>query len=107
MKNSSSKTYTCKVCNKTKNYKELLPGNLVRPTIQEKITESIPDWSSDDYICINDLNTFRNEYIKDVLEKDKGDVSNLDEEVLRSFKEYELISENIENDIDENRHPLL
>lgn len=102
MNKRSSKTYTCKVCNKEKNFKELLPGNLVRAALQEKIKEKFPDWSSEDYICFTDLNLYRNEYIKSVLEKDKGDITSLDQEVIRSFKEYELISENIENDIDEN-----
>jgi uncharacterized membrane protein len=101
MENDTKKTVTCQVCNQEKTVDEVLYGELVRPSIVETIRKRYPDWSDSGYICLSDLNDFRAEYIEDVLEEDKGELSLLETEVLRSMAEQDLLSRDINADFNE------
>jgi uncharacterized membrane protein len=57
--------------------------------------------SSLDFICSNDINLLRKDYIRDLLLKDKGEISKLEEQVLDSLKEHELISLNPNTEFDQ------
>jgi uncharacterized membrane protein len=91
----SEKTTICQICKKRKALSKVFPSALVRDSVVEIIRKQHPDWSSDGFICLDDLNYFRTEYVKDVLETDKGDLSALEEQVMTSLKEEELLSKNI------------
>jgi uncharacterized membrane protein len=91
---------TCQICKKQKRLSEVSPAALIREPVVEIIRETHPDWSSAGFICIPDLNHFREEYVKDVLAKGKGEVSVLEEQVMRSLKEHEVLSSNINVEFD-------
>ena len=88
-------TVVCQICKKGKKPSEVRPAAVIRESIVEIIRKAYPDWSSEGYICIPDLNKFREEYVADVLAKGKGEVTVLEEEVMKSLKEHELLSSNI------------
>jgi uncharacterized membrane protein len=101
MENDAEKTVSCQVCKQRKSMDEVLYGELVRPSVVETIRKRHPDWSDSGYICLNDLNHFRAEYIEDVLEEDKGELSLLESEVVKSMAEHELLSRDIESEFEE------
>jgi uncharacterized membrane protein len=101
MEKEKGKTVNCQVCKQEKTMDEVLYGELVRPSVVETIRKRYPDWSDSGYICLNDLNHFRAEYIEDVLEEDKGELSLLESEVVRSMAEHELLSRDIESEFEE------
>ncbi|OGO07061.1 MAG: hypothetical protein A2Z76_01915, partial [Chloroflexi bacterium RBG_13_56_8b] len=74
---------------------EAMPAELVREPLVEIIRKTHPDWSSSGFICLADLDQVRADYVKNVLETEKGELSTLEEEVIKSLKEQELLSENI------------
>lgn len=82
----------------------MLTGELVRGPIVEKILETHPDWSSQGFICIADLNRYRADYVKDVITADKGELSVLEEQVVDSMKKQELLSRNINVEYDRQRN---
>ncbi len=90
----------CQICRQQKKLSEVRPAELVRESLVEIIRRTHPDWSSDGFICNSDLNHFRMKYVEDILAQDKGELSILDEQVVRSLKEQELLSENINTDFD-------
>jgi uncharacterized membrane protein len=100
MPSKQEETVICQICHKKKRLSEVKPGAVVREPIVEVIKKTHPDWSSTGFICIPDLNHFREEYVKDVLAKGKGEVSVLEEQVMRSLKEHELVSTNINAEFD-------
>lgn len=100
MEKDTEKTVTCQVCNQEKTMDEVLYGELVRHSIVETIRKRYPNWSDSGYICLSDLNYFRAEYIEDVLEEDKGELSLLESEVVRSMAEHELLSRDINTAFD-------
>jgi uncharacterized membrane protein len=89
------KTVICQICGKPKKLSEVIPAELVREPLVEIIQRTHPDWSASGFICRADLDQFRTDYVREVLETDKGELSALEEEVLKSLKEQELLSENI------------
>ena len=59
------------------------------------IKKSYPDWSSDGVICLSDLNRFRAQYVEEALERERGELSSLEQRVMESLKAEELLSQNI------------
>lgn len=86
---------TCQICGKEQKPVEAIPAELVHEPIAELIRKTHPDWSSESYICVSDLNRFREEYVRHILETEQGELSALEEQVLKSLKEEELLSKNI------------
>ena len=90
----------CQICNEQKELSEVRPAELVRQPIVDIIRKTRPDWSTSGFICNSDLNHFRTEYVRNVLEIEKGELSLLEEQVVKSLKEQELLSQNINIEFD-------
>jgi len=88
------KTVVCQICKKQKALSEMLPGTFVRDSVAELIRAQHPDWSSSGFICLDDLNHFRTEYVRTMLETDKGELSTLEEQVMQSLREEDILSKN-------------
>jgi uncharacterized membrane protein len=93
-------TVLCQICKEEKKRSEAIPAELIRAPIVEVIRKTNIDWSPSGYICLTDLNQFRAKYVKDVLETEKGDLSTLEEQVMKSLREHELLSKNINIEFD-------
>lgn len=91
----------CIVCGKTT--RSLMQGNLMRTSIAELIRSDYPGWSDDCYICLDDLNIYRSRFVERVLEIERGELTELETDVIRSLKEQELISANTNEEISSSR----
>jgi len=100
MKGKKEDTVICQICGKRKKIDEVMPGKLVRESVADLIREKFPGWSSGDYICLNDLNRFRAEYVQKLLRKEKGELSALELDVVKSLKEQELLTKNVNAEFD-------
>ena len=78
----------------------LVPAPLVRPAIAELIKQQYPDWSEGSFICREDLDLFRAEYVQNAIAAEKGELSKLDEDVVRSLRENELLSRDLNKEFD-------
>ncbi|MBI5001529.1 MAG: DUF1003 domain-containing protein [Euryarchaeota archaeon] len=87
------------MCGKVIEEDQAVMGDAVRAPIVEVIRGKHPGWSPDGYICINDLNRFRAEYVRHILEAEKGELTALERDVLKSIQEQELMSRDINADI--------
>ncbi len=74
---------TCQIRKTQKNTSKMMPAGIVREAITEKIKAAHPEWSPSSYICLGDLNRFRSEYVEDVIKQDKGELTTLEEQVLK------------------------
>ena len=101
MARKQPETVQCQICGKQKKMSEAMPAELVREPLVEIIRKTHPDWSSSGFICLADLDQVRADYVKNVLETEKGELSTLEEEVLKSLKEQELLSGNINVEFDQ------
>jgi uncharacterized membrane protein len=95
MARKQQKTLICQICGKQKKPGEVIPAELIREPIIKIIRKTHPDWSSSGFICISDLNHFRAKYVEDIIRRDKGEVSALEKQVVKSLEEQGLLSENV------------
>ncbi len=73
----------------------------MRPLVTERIVAEHPQWNDDSYICHNDLNHYRSQYIQNVLEKERGELSTLEQEVVESLRQHDLITANLNEEIED------
>ena len=72
----------------------------MRPAVLRLIEKEHPQWQPGGFICTADLNRYRMSYVRQVLETEVGEISALENEVLESLKENEVLSSNIYADFD-------
>ena len=101
MTRSEGKTALCPICGKTYPLRDLVPARLVRPPVAEIIRREHPDWPEGGHVCLHDLNRYRSVYVHDVLEKEKGELTELEEAVVRSMREHEILVQNVNDQFDE------
>jgi uncharacterized membrane protein len=93
----------CQICGAEKDADDALPAELVRDSIVRLIESRHPHWSSEGYICLADLNQYRDHYVAQIVEQEAGEISALEREVLEAVREHELLAENPERDFQEQR----
>ena len=100
MPTEPSNRFTCQICKKELKPGEVMPGELVREPIAEMIRRSHPDWSPGGFICIQDLKRFRMDYVQSALEQERGELSALEDEVVRSMREQEVLSRDVDKEFE-------
>jgi uncharacterized membrane protein len=90
----------CQICHEPRRPSEVLPAELVRTSIVETIRKTRPEWAPHGFICLQDLNRFRAEHVEDLLATEKGELSTLEEEVVRSLHEHDTLSRNVNVEFD-------
>jgi uncharacterized membrane protein len=88
-------TQICAVCGKAKAVRQMLPASVVRSALSDLIQRSVPAWGPESAICVSCLNRFRTDYVRREMEKERGELSALEREVLQSIHDNELVAENI------------
>jgi uncharacterized membrane protein len=89
-------TFPCSVCGKVKPRAQLVPAETVREAISALILKDHPDWPQEGFVCREDLNRYRADYIEDIVEAEKGEVTSLEGEVVESLKEHEILAKNVD-----------
>ncbi len=92
---------TCAICGKTFVRQDLVRGAVVRDVIAKEILRDCPQWASESFICRPDLNRYRTKYVHSLLESEKGELSNLELEVVSSLREHELLAKNVDAEFDQ------
>lgn len=100
MASNTQDTVTCEVCGQVRQRGEVLPADLVRPAVAETIRKAHPGWGPGKFVCLQDLNRLRAEYVEDVLREEIGELTSLEEEVVRSLQEQDVLSRNINTEFD-------
>lgn len=90
----------CQFCGKSFTAQDVLPGSLVRPNIAALIAQRAPAWDPRGVICHTCLNRFRAEYVRAEMERDRGELSALEEEVMRSVDDGALLAEDLNREFD-------
>jgi uncharacterized membrane protein len=99
-KMGNQETFLCQVCGKYLDHSDIVPVEQVPDTIIDLIRKEYPSWSPGGSICRADLNRFRADYVRKVLEKERGDLARLEEDVALSMKDHELLLKNTNIEFD-------
>jgi len=90
------KNMECPFCGKIKPIDNFRSAEMIHTPVQKLIKEKHPDWDSGHMICQSCLSRFRSEYVEDVLEEQRGELTALEDKVIESLKEQDLLSQNID-----------
>jgi uncharacterized membrane protein len=96
MSKKANQQQTCRICGKAFSARDLVRGAAVRDVVAKEILRDHPDWSPESFICRPDLNRYRATYVHSLLESEKGEVTSLEQEVLHSLRDHELLAKNLE-----------
>ena len=88
--------HMCAVCGKEFLEREVVSGATVRDTLSELILRDHPDWSPNAFICRADLSRYNTDYVKALIESEKGELSSIENEVLDSLRQHELLAMNVD-----------
>ncbi len=100
-KNRKKRTAVCQITHREYPMEELVPASLISQASLDLVKEQHPDWDPNGYISIVELNRLRHEHVQRMLEKEKGEMTHLEREVLKSIKNAQILSRNVEKDIQE------
>lgn len=95
MNKSAEKRRVCQICGNDRR-SDLRRGILAGPAVAELILSATGSWSDDGWICTDDLHSYRHEYVKSLLEAERGELTALDTQVLESLRQQEILSRNPE-----------
>ena len=90
----------CQICGRDETKTEIVSALVVRPAVAELIKNSFPEWNAKGFICRNDLRKFRNDYLFKIMEDEKGELTNLEKDVIEKLTDYETISINIDKEFE-------
>ena len=102
MKHKNNHTIQCSICGRSFSSQNMTSGEVIRNEIANEIKKIYPNWSNDKFICKTDLAEVRGNYVHALLESEKGELSSLEEDVVRSLKEHELLSLNTDSEFEQN-----
>jgi uncharacterized membrane protein len=100
---SRSTRYPCVICGRERPAKDSVRLDVVRPTLLDRIKQDNPDLPAEGFICIDDLDAYRSRYVSELLKDERGELSNLEREVVQSLADHEILAENIESEFEGHR----
>jgi uncharacterized membrane protein len=93
--------YVCAVCGKTFPHRDIVPGEAVRDVVAKEIVHDYPNWGPGSFICRPDLTKYQAGYVHLLLESEKGELTTLEQEVLHSIRDHELLAKNVDAEFEQ------
>ncbi len=93
-------TEICAICGKSKPARQMLPASVVRPAISDMIHDAVPAWGPDSRICVSCLNRYRTDFVRREMEKERGELSALEKDVVQSIHDNELVADDLNEQFD-------
>lgn len=90
----------CSLCGRSYPRGEFVTAGYLRPPVIDLIRKDHPDWSPKDPVCVTDATRYRWEYVRNVLESERGALSFLEEDVLKSLRQHEVFATNVESELE-------
>ncbi len=70
---------------------DAVPYDLINPKVIEHIKKKYPDFNNTHYISRDEYKKYRYEYLETLLKKEKGELSKIDKQVVKSMIEQESL----------------
>jgi uncharacterized membrane protein len=88
-------TEPCLICRRKLDPAKMRSWVSVRPGVSELITRDHPDWGPGKSICRDDLTVYRGAYVERLLERERGELGELDRQVIESLQTGQILSQNM------------
>jgi uncharacterized membrane protein len=82
------------------NQGEEVQGKDIREAIYNFIRNSYPGFVNESFISIDELNKYRRFYLTYLIEQEKGELAQIDRDVMDALKNNSILSENIQEEVE-------
>ena len=89
---------TCCICGKSFPPSRVTKVALIRPPLVDLMRADHPDLPADGQVCDTDLGRYRARYVADLLRSERGELSGLEEQVVKSLAQGGTLAANVEED---------
>jgi uncharacterized membrane protein len=90
---------TCQVCGGSAG--PFVPAAVIRPAIADLIRAQCPRWSADGFLCLLDLNRYRSQYVENLLQAEKGELTDLERDVLAAMARHETVAQHVDSEYEQ------
>jgi uncharacterized membrane protein len=94
-------SFTCAVCGERRDEHEGKPLEIVNHPLDDLIRRDYPGLEGSALVCLPCRNRYRTAYVRDVISTDRGELSTIENEVLQSLEQQELLARNINPEFDQ------
>jgi uncharacterized membrane protein len=91
----------CAICGQET--QEPLALGLIRPAIAQAMLAAHPSLTADSVVCHKHVIPYRSRYVEDMLERERGELSDLEKQVLESMTREQTVSQNVEETYEDKR----
>ncbi len=98
-----AETVSCALCHKKRLSTHGLHAEMIHAPVLELMQKKYPDIQMTDFICQSCVNKYRSGYVQEVLEEERGELSTLEQQVIDSLKEQDVLTKNINDEFDQQR----
>jgi uncharacterized membrane protein len=83
---------TCSICQRKLPRRMCTPASALRPSLADRIRLAHPDLAAEGHVCFQDLSRLRGEWVNQMLENQKGELSRMEDQVLGSIRREEILA---------------
>ena len=94
---------TCAVSGRMLPDRELVPAALVRPILLDRIRADHPEIGSGSVISHAAIAEYRGHLVADLLQEERGEITDLERDVVESLRRHETIGRDVDAAFDERR----
>src|SRR3954462_11343203 len=91
----------CAICGE--DARETLIFGMIRPNIAKAMLADHPGLTADSPVCRKHLVAYRTRYVEDLLERERGELSDLERQVVESLAREETVSRNVDEAYEDKR----
>lgn len=74
---------------------DMIAAGAVRSAVSERMIRDHPDFNPTGYVCQECNARYRADYVRSLLEEDRGELSALDEQVIEALRDQDLVAANL------------
>jgi uncharacterized membrane protein len=93
---------TCAMCGDTLPSAKSLSIPTIRPSLVERMRQDHPGMPAEGNVCFHHVTDYRAKYVAELLRKERGELSDLDREVVQSLSAGQPIAANTEKEYSED-----
>lgn len=101
MNRTQPRTRTCHVCGRSLPEQYMRPWEAVRPAVSRLIEADHPGWAEGKFICQDDLSDARRAYVEALLEEERGELGEIERQVVAALADNQIVSQNVSEDADD------
>ncbi len=92
----------CQIQKKEIDPRDAVPADIIRDPVMDLIRKDHPDFDPDGFISREELNKYRVMYARNMFIDNEREMSKLDEKILQSVQNHDIISQNPDELVDNN-----